>query len=184
MSAFEQKAPAVMSASQKGRAFIGVQEGYRSRAYPDAVGVLTIGYGHTSMAGAPRVTVGMVISRAQADQILAADLKKYEAQVRAIVKVPLSQPQFDALLSFTYNEGEGNLERLVAATGLNRGAYTAVPAHMLAYDIAGGRVLADLVRRRRAEAAMFQGRYPNLPVLAVVKVASKVVSAVARAVKA
>jgi GH24 family phage-related lysozyme (muramidase) len=66
MSVFEQKTPAVMSASQKGRAFIELQEGFRARAYYDAVHILTIGYGHTLMAGAPNVRPGMVVSRAQA----------------------------------------------------------------------------------------------------------------------
>jgi lysozyme len=150
-----------MHVSPAGRAFIGVQEGLRLRAYRDTGGIWTIGYGHTSMAGMPHVVPGMTITKTQADIILARDLLKYEAQVLAAVKVPLSQCQFDALVSFTYNCGEGSLRKLVALSGLNNGHYGAVPLHMMAYDVAGGRVLPALVRRRKAEAAMFQGRYPS-----------------------
>jgi GH24 family phage-related lysozyme (muramidase) len=74
-----------MHTSDKGRAFIALQEGFRSKAYQDAVGVWSIGFGHTTMAGQPHVIWGMTISRAQADAILARDLLKYEAEVLAEV---------------------------------------------------------------------------------------------------
>lgn len=150
-----------MHVSTQGRAFIGVQEALRLRAYRDSVGRWTIGDGHTSMAGAPIVTAGMVITRAQADAILARDLLKYEAEVLREVHVPLSQCQFDALVSFTYNCGEGSLRRAAFLAHLNSGNAAAVPHVMLEFDRAGGRVLPALVRRRKAEAAMFQGHYPT-----------------------
>lgn len=146
-----------MHVSEKGRAFIGQQEGLRLKAYRDSVGVLTIGYGHTSMAGAPRVEPGMVISRTQADAILARDLLKYEAQVLHEVQHVLTQCQFDALVSFTYNCGEGSLRWLMA---MARGSLTLFPVCMPHFDKASGQVLPALVRRRKAEAAMFQGHYP------------------------
>ena len=152
-----------MHISDRGRAFIGVQEGLRLRAYRDSGGVWTIGYGHTSMAGAPHVWPGAVITRSQADAILAGDLVKYEDEVLREVRVPLSQCQFDALGDFTYNCGEGSLRRAAFLSHLNSGDYAAVPRILMGFDRAAGRVLPDLVRRRRAEAAMFQGHYPWLP---------------------
>ncbi|MHB8885798.1 MAG: lysozyme [Methylovirgula sp.] len=152
-----------MHVSDKGRAFIGVQEGLRLRAYPDSGHVWTIGYGHTSMAGAPIVRPGMMITRQQADLILARDLVKYEDEVMREVHVPLSQCHFDALVSFTYNCGEGSLRKAAFLSHLNVGDYARVPEILMEFDRAGGRVLADLVRRRRAEAAIFQGHYPWLP---------------------
>lgn len=150
-----------MRTSPKGRAFIGTQEGLRLHAYQDAKGVWTIGYGHTSMAGTPHVSPGLIISAEEATQILARDLTKFEQQVLAEVKHALNQNQFDALVSFTYNLGAGNLRDLVRDSGLNQGNVAAVPRHMTAYDRAGGHLLADLVRRRAAEAAMFaHGIYP------------------------
>ena len=172
-----------MHVSDKGRAFIGVQEGLRLRAYRDAVGVLTIGYGHTSIAGHPMVIPGMVITQQEADAILAGDLVKYEDEVLRTVHVPLSQCQFDALVSFTYNLGEGNLERLVFSSALNARAYGNVPIHMRLYDRAGGRVLPDLVRRRQAEAAMWEGHYPWLPAMRLALGARKLLARVMSVVK-
>ena len=154
-----------MHVSDKGRAFIGVQEGLRLRAYRDAVTIWTIGYGHTSMAGVPMVHPGMVITRVQADQILAHDLLKYEQEVLHTVHVPLSQCQFDALVSFTYNCGLGSLDELVSGAHLNAGKYGAVPGILMWFVHADGRILPDLMRRRRAEGAMFEGHYPWLPAM-------------------
>ena len=150
-----------MHVSSRGRAFIGAQEGLRLKAYRDSGGVWTIGYGHTSMAGAPRVQSGMRITKEEADAILARDLLKYEDEVMCEVKVPLAQCQFDALVSFTYNCGEGSLRDAVFLAHLNSGNVTAVPRVMLEFDTVAGRVLSALVRRRKAEASMFEGRYPT-----------------------
>jgi lysozyme len=159
-----------MHVSAAGRAFIGAQEGLRLRAYRDSVGVWTIGYGHTSMAGEPRVSPSMVIMRVQANEILARDLEKYESEVLREVHVPLAQCQFDALVSFTYNCGEGSLRRASLLAHLNAGNYAAVPAALLTFDRAGGRVLGALVRRRHAEAAIFNGRYPSRVALTLASV--------------
>ena len=149
-----------MHVSSRGRAVIGAQEGLRLRAYRDSGGVWTIGYGHTSMVGAPPVQSGMRITREEAGAILARDLLKYEDAVMREVKVPLAQCQFDALVSFTYNCGEGTLRNAVFLAHLNSGSVAAVPHVMLKFDTAAGRVLSALVRRRKAEASMFEGRYP------------------------
>lgn len=146
-----------MHVSPKGRAFIEAQEGCRLRAYQDVKGVWTIGYGHTSMAGAPTVYRGLVVSKSEADEILARDLIKYEAEVLRDVHVPLTQCQFDALVSFTYNCGDGSLERVAVIAHLNAGDYAAVPRAMQEFDRSGGHVLTDLVHRRAAEARMFEG---------------------------
>ncbi|QXX74219.1 lysozyme [Methylovirgula sp. HY1] len=167
-----------MHVSDKGRAFTGAQEGLRLRAYPDVVGVWTIGYGHTTMAGAPFVHPGMVITRVQADQILARDLVRYEDEVLREVHVPLSQCQFDALVDFTYNCGEGSLARAAFLAHLNAGNYGAVPGILMEWDRAGGRVLGDLVRRRRAEGQIFQGHYPWLPAIRVAMGARKMLGAI------
>lgn len=152
-----------MHVSDQGRAFIGAQEGLRLRTYRDAVGVLTIGYGHTSAAGPPIVNPYMIITKQQADSILARDLVKYEDEILREVHVPLLQCQFDALVSFTYNVGVGALAELVRVSDLNAHVYSSVPRHLPDFDHAGGRVLLGLYKRRHAEAAMFEGRYPWLP---------------------
>lgn len=150
-----------MHVSTRGRAFIGAQEGLRLKAYRDSGGVWTIGYGHTSMAGAPHVQPGMRITRKDAEAIFARDLLKYESEVMREVKVPLAQCQFDALVSFTYNCGEGSLRKAVFLAHLNSDNVAAVPRVMLEFDTAAGHVLPALLRRRKAEAAMFEGHYPT-----------------------
>jgi GH24 family phage-related lysozyme (muramidase) len=115
----------------------------------------------------------MMISRGQADKILARDLIRYEEQVLHEVKAPLTQWQFDALVSFTYNAGEGSLRWLVA---MSHASLALFPVYMLHFDRAGGKVLSGLVRRRKAEAAMFQDHYPLG--LQVKLVAKKVLAAI------
>lgn len=131
-------------------------EGWRDTAYKDAVGVWTIGYGHTSMAGQPEVKPGMKITRAQGESILARDLGKYENAIRNYVRVPLNDNQFGALVSWCYNVGPGNVAKSTLVKRLNAGQYDAVPSELLKWNRAGGKILAGLTRRRKAEAALFQ----------------------------
>jgi lysozyme len=137
--------------SAAGLALIKRFEGLRTAAYRDAAGILTIGYGHTSRAGAPLVREGMTITAREAEMILSRDVSAFEARVNKAVKVPLSQAQFDALVSFVFNTGR--LEDTTLLKVLNRGDYAAVPAQLMRWTRAGGKVLQGLVNRRAAEAA-------------------------------
>lgn len=132
-------------------------EGLELTAYYCPAGVLTIGYGHTDAAGPPKVMLGMQITELEANRILREDLKKYEQAVDKSVRVPLSQNQFDALVSFTFNCGIGALQKSTLLKKLNRGEYDSVPAELMKWNKAGGRELAGLTRRRRAEAKMWRG---------------------------
>lgn len=106
----------------------------------------TIGYGHYG----PDVTPGMVITQAQAEIMLGIDLQKYEQAVERYTPFPLSQTQFDALVSFAYNCGIGNLHKLLAG----RNALQVAEA-MLRYNKAGGKVLNGLTKRRQTEYDLF-----------------------------
>ena len=136
-----------MKTSQKGINLIKQFEGCRLNAYKPVAAekYYTIGYGHYG----PDVTPGMKISQAQADMYLVADLKRFEDAVNAL-GLPLNQNQFDALVSFTYNCGAGNLKKLIAGRTPQQIADT-----MLAYNKGSGKVLAGLTRRRQAERALF-----------------------------
>jgi lysozyme len=147
--------PRVVKTSANGRAFIEAFEGKYLHTYDDGTGVLTIGYGHTSAAGLPKVVRGMTISDAECDAILANDLGKVESQVCKLVKAPLTQAQFDALVSFDFNTGA--LGTSIAGK-INSGNLTAAMNTLLQYDHAGGRVMAGLTRRRQAERLMFTGQ--------------------------
>lgn len=153
-----------MKTSSNGRKFIEGFEGLILQAYDDhndhvvepgqtPVGVLTIGYGHTDAAGPPKVYVGQKITQAEADQFLATDLSAVENSVNHLVKVPLNQNQFDALVSFEFNTGA--LGKSSVLTLLNGGDPVTAADHLLLYNHAGGQVLTGLTRRREAEKAMF-----------------------------
>jgi lysozyme len=144
-----------MKTSASGRAFIEAFEGRFLRTYDDGTGVLTIGFGHTTAAGPPPVVKGMTITDAQCDSILANDLAAVELQVERIIKVPLKQYQFDALVSFEFNTG--SLAKSSIDDKINAGSPSAAMATLLQYDHAGGRQMAGLTRRRRAEKLMFMG---------------------------
>ncbi|MFN7608707.1 MAG: lysozyme, partial [Ralstonia sp.] len=92
-----------MKTSAAGIALIKEHEGKRLKAYLCPAGVWTIGYGHTTGAGSPSVQKGMTITEAEADAIFARDIGAFERGVLRLVKVPLAQGQFDALVSFEFN---------------------------------------------------------------------------------
>jgi lysozyme len=126
-------------------------EGCKLSSYRCPANVLTVGYGHTSAAGAPEVTEGMKITQAQAEEILKRDLVKYETGVHGMVKQPLTQHQFDVLTDFAYNAGLGNLKSSTLLKKVNAGQFDAVPAELMKWTKGGGKVLTGLVRRRQAE---------------------------------
>jgi len=144
-----------MKTGPKGLAEIMKWEGLRLRAYRCSAGVLTIGYGHTSMAGPPTVKPGMTITKAEAEKILKRDLRKYEKAVNDAVRVDLSQEQFDALVSFCYNVGPGGFRKSSVLRMVNARRFDAVPARLMLWNKAGGRVLKGLTRRRAAEGELF-----------------------------
>lgn len=148
--------PASMSLSSVGLDLIKSHEGLRTSAYQDPVGVWTIGYGHTGTA-----KPGQKITEAQAGQLLRGDVGWAENAVRKNVKVPLTQGQFDSLVSFTFNLGAGALGKSDLVKKLNAGDYAGAQAEFGKYVHAGGRVLPGLVRRRGDEAQMFGNQGPQ-----------------------
>lgn len=130
-------------------------EGFRGKSYRCPANVLTVGYGHTSMAGPPEVSEGMSISRAEGERILKTDLKKYEAYVREAVRVELTPAQFSACVSLCYNIGGGAFKKSSVVRFCNKRQWKNAADAFMLWNKAGGRVLPGLVRRRAAEAALF-----------------------------
>ena len=123
-------------------------------AYQDAVDIWTIGYGHTK-----GVQEGDKWTQEKADFMLLRELEEeYENYIKDYVHVPLNQNQFDALCSWVYNLGPNNLKVSTLLKKLNNGEYDEVPAQIKRWNKAGGKVLEGLVRRREAEALMFEGK--------------------------
>lgn len=136
-----------MKTSQEGIDLIKKYEGIRLEAYKalPTEKYYTIGYGHYG----PDVTKDMKITKKKAEDLLKQDLAKFEAGVTA-TGLTLGQNQFDALVSFAYNCGVGNLNKLVLHRTLKE-----IADAMPLYSRAGGRVLAGLQRRRNEERALF-----------------------------
>ena len=143
-----------MQMSQEGiDALLKKFEGCKLKAYRCPAGICTIGYGHTSAAGAPEVKDGMMINQKQADEILRRDLVKYETSVSGLLTVDLNQNQFDVLVDFAYNAGVGNLKTSSLLKKVNGSKFEDVPAELMKWNKGGGKVLPGLVRRRQAESA-------------------------------
>jgi lysozyme len=147
--------PNTTKISAQGIELIQEFEGLRTRAYRDAVGVWTIGYGHTSAAGLPRVTKGMEITQEEADTILKRDIAMFSEGVARLVKVALTDDQFSSLVSFAYNVGLGNFQNSSVLKSINARDFNSVPHRLALWTKAGGRILPGLIRRRAAEAALF-----------------------------
>jgi GH24 family phage-related lysozyme (muramidase) len=139
--------------SDAGLALIERFEGFRSDWYLDPVGVRTIAFGWTGP-----LPNGLVppLTEAEGRRLLRDTVGDYEAAVRRLVAVPLGQPQFDALVSFTYNLGASNLSSSTLLRLLNEGRVREAAAEFDKWVLAGGVPLAGLVRRRAAERALFE----------------------------
>ena len=132
-------------------------EGLKLSSYLCPANVWTIGYGTTRIKG-KAVTSGMTCTEQQAEEYLRDDLQVFAQAVKQLVKVPLNDNQFSALLSFTYNLGVGALEKSTLLKKLNEGSYGAAQAEFLKWIRAGGKILPGLVRRRGEEAELFGDR--------------------------
>lgn len=139
-----------MKIGKKGLELIKHFEGLELDAYKCPAGVWTIGYGHIK-----DVQPGDAWSESHADYMLEVELEEYEHYVNTAVEVPLSQNQFDALVSWVYNLGPTNFNSSTMLKVLNAGDYSEVGNQMLRWNKAGGKVLEGLTRRRQAEADLF-----------------------------
>lgn len=180
-----------MKTSSDGVILIQEEEGLRLQSYLCPAGVWTVGFGHTSAAGQPLVKPGMTITKEQARTILLNDLLKFEEGVKNLVRVPLTQGQFDALVSFAFNCGLGTPKgHKLGPSGLagstllkrvNAGEYDKVPTEFMKWTKGGGKQLPGLVRRRHREIALWNNlldKPANAPVRVVpdLPVASKTMS--------
>ena len=141
-----------MNISTEGLALIKKFEGLELNAYRCAAGVWTIGYGHTK-----DVERGDVWTEAQADDALKHELIEFEGYINDLVECSLTQNQFDALVSWVYNLGPANLQASTLLKKLNAEDYEDVPSQLKRWNKAGGKVFEGLIRRREAEALLFQG---------------------------
>lgn len=140
-----------MKISQKGLNLIKSFEGLELKAYKDSVGVVTIGYGSTGT----HVSMGQTLTVQQAEDLLRKDVSRFEEGVGKLVKVTINQNQFDALVSFSFNLGLGNLSSSTLLKKLNAGDYQGASLEFERWNKAGGKVLNGLTRRRLAEKELF-----------------------------
>jgi lysozyme len=146
-----------MKSSDNGIRLIQEFEGLRLTSYLCSAGVATIGYGATYYADGSKVKLGQTITRDQADQLLKDHLKEFEDSLTGLLnKTKVNQNQFDALVSFCFNLGAGNLAksqllRFVKANPKD----PKIAAEFAKWNRAGGEVSRGLVRRRKKEAELY-----------------------------
>jgi lysozyme len=142
-------------------------EGVRSKPYQCPALLWTIGVGHVidpthakvPMADRKQLPIpagwDRVLSNDEIMDILKKDLNRFEQGVERLIKVPLTQGQFDALVSFSFNVGLGNLQNSTLRMKVNRGDFEGASEQFLVWTKAGGKVLKGLVTRRTDEQALF-----------------------------
>lgn len=143
-----------MHLSEKGLELIKKSEGFRDHVYLDVAGFRTIGYGHLVK---PSESFPSGIDEPQAAAILATDVEVAEQAVARLVKVALTQGQFDALVDFCFNLGAGRLAGSSLLRELNAGRHDEAAQQLLSWDHAGGAVVAGLRARREAELQLWTG---------------------------
>ncbi len=147
-----------MQLSAAGLDLIKRFEGFRSQPYTDVAGFPTIGYGHRIVPpeSFPPESFPRGIGEPQAAAILAGDVAAAERTVARLVKVALTQGQFDALVDFCFNLGAGRLASSALLRCLNAGRYDAAAEQLLLWDLAGGEVNLGLKARREAELRLWK----------------------------
>lgn len=147
-----------MKTGEKGLELIKSFEGFYSKPYKDPIGIPTIGYGFTYyLPDRRKVTMqDRPLTEHQATCMLQEILKGYESDVLRLVKKPLTQNQFDALVSFTFNLGAANLGKSTLLKKINKNPNDpTIREEFAKWRLAGGKVFAGLVRRRKAEADLY-----------------------------
>ena len=142
-----------MRTSDAGKEFIKDFEGCKLEAYQCSGGVWTIGYGHTR-----HVQEGDKITNKEADAFLVKDIEMVEHHVDRLVNVHLLRNEWDAIVSWCFNLGCGNLRSSTLLVQINEGNLDKVSEQIVRWNKAGGKVVAGLTRRRKAEAAMFDNK--------------------------
>ena len=143
-----------MKLSNAGLELLKRSEGFRGRTYKDANGLPTIGYGHRLLQSE---SFPGGIGEAKAAEILVVDVRNAEQAVERLVKVQLTQGQFDALVDFCFNLGSGRLASSTLLKVLNGGQYEAAAEQLQRWDRAGGEENSGLKARREAELALWGG---------------------------
>jgi lysozyme len=138
-----------MVVSDRGRKMIEGFEALRLEAYKDAVGVWTIGYGHTG-----DVKQGDKITEHQADAIMTVDLDRFEKAI-SVLAPNLNQNQFDACVSLAFNVGINRFARSQLLAFAKAGKFAEAADQFLRWTLAAGKVLPGLVKRRAAERKLF-----------------------------
>ena len=145
-----------MRTSDNGLRFLIAREGKRNAAYPDpATGgePITIGVGHTEPGV---IKLGMYWTDQQVMDALREDVQRFEDAINRLVQVALTQNQFDALVSFVFNVGEGNFANSTLLRLLNGGDYAGSAAQFIRWNKANGQVMGGLTIRRQLEAELFE----------------------------
>jgi len=142
----------LLRTSVRGIKLIKQFEGLRLQPYLCSAGYQTIGYGHMMPFPMPQ---DEEMTEAQAESLLHDDLALTEASLRRLIHVPLTQNQFDALISFTFNLGAGALQRSTLRRKVNDQCHEEVPRELRRWVFAGGRRNLGLLKRRRAEALFY-----------------------------
>ena len=140
----------IKTLSSNGLSILKDHEGFRAHVYLDSAGYPTIGFGHKLLPGE---AFPNGVTPAQAEQLLFQDTEKAQKAVRENVKVSLTQPQFDALVSLVYNIGVNAFKNSTLLRLLNQGFYAAASAQFLVWKFAGGQPI--LLKRREKEKALF-----------------------------
>jgi lysozyme len=143
--------------SDNGIAHIKRWEGFKTRAYLDTGSVWTIGYGHT---GKKYAFPNNEITEEKAEELLRQDINWAEDAVNDLVKVVLTQNQFDTLVSFVFNIGKTQFSKSTLLKKLNRGQYDEVPSELAKWKYDNGKVITGLVNRRAAEGGLWSQGLP------------------------
>ena len=148
-----------MKLTEKGINLIKEFEGLRLTAYRDSVGVWTIGYGNTFYEDGSTVKQGDKITQDRADRLFRSIVNKFADQVRTALTNPdrISDAQFSAMVSLAYNIGIGAFKGSTLLRKVNANPCDpTIPDEFLRWNKAGGKVLAGLTRRRKAEADLYK----------------------------
>lgn len=143
--------------NQSGLELIKCFEGFRSKAYLDAVHIPTIGYGATHYEDGTKVTLNdPEITQERGLQLLKNLLNtEFCSKVERLIKVQVTDNQFSAIVSFAYNVGIGNFQQSTLLRCLNAKNYNDAAEEFKRWNKAGGIVLPGLVKRRQAEKELF-----------------------------